>query len=104
MSTPQIFSGHVAAGAGFTAPAPFDGPAGWTVFKNGQTEIYEIHHNLHLSNPAKQLHVVVTSMSALVLTTVQSLAADKFVISALTSDSGAATETDLMFTAIYYPS
>jgi len=103
MANPQIFSGYIKANAGFSTPAPFDGPSGWTVCKNGQTEIYQIRHNLHLVNPAKQMHITVTSMNAVVLPTVQSMSSDGFVITTLRSDSGAADESDLMFIAAYYP-
>jgi hypothetical protein len=99
----QLFSGHLKAGDGFNAPVPFAGPAGWTVFKKTQTELYEVRHNLHLTDPAKQLHVAVTAMSVGVLPVVTKVAADTFTIETYLSANGAATETDLMFVATYYP-
>jgi len=57
---PAIYSGHITAQQGFSAPTSFDGPAGWTVFKQNQTEIYIVTHNLGLANPEHDLHIVAT--------------------------------------------
>lgn len=56
-----IYSANIGRNQGFDAPESIDGLNDWTVDKEGQTEIYNIHHNLGLSNPDRQLHIVATT-------------------------------------------
>jgi len=99
----QIFSGHLNASDGMSAPVSFDGPSGWTVYKMQQTEVYQVRHNLNLSNPSAQFHVTVTGMTTWALPIVQSMSADTFNIVCRRSDNGGAMESDLMFVAVYNP-
>lgn len=99
----NVYSGHVNANDGFTSPVPFDGPAGWTVFKAQQTEIYKITHNLHLTNPARQFHVVVMPEMVNVGITI-SHSADVFTLTALRHTDGAPLATPFSFIAVHYPS
>lgn len=61
--TQLIFSGRVHAADGFDSPVPSQGPSGWTVYKEQQTEIYLITHNLGLTDPEGQLHITVTAIA-----------------------------------------
>ena len=101
-SHPTIYSGYIGENDGFSSPAPVIGPSGWTVFKSNQTEIYEVTHNLGLSHPKKQLHVVVQTMKNNVIADIQ-VDENSFIISTWLSDSGGSTNSDLMFIAAYYP-
>ena len=58
----QVFSGYIKSGEGFNAPVPFDGPPGWTVFKQSQTGVIVVTHNLNLTNPWKQLHITIAQV------------------------------------------
>ncbi|MBW4935857.1 hypothetical protein [Marinobacter sp. F4206] len=98
MPTSAIYSAKVEAGDGFAAPAALAGLPGWTVFKQQQTEIYEITHNLNLNDPALDMQVVATSMTPGVSVVVESVDANSFRVSAWTSQLAAA-ETDFMFIA-----
>ncbi|MBW0148956.1 hypothetical protein [Marinobacter arenosus] len=98
MSASAIYSAKVGAGEGFSSPAPLAGLAGWTVFKQQQTEIYEITHNLNLSNPESDMQVVATSMTPGVSVVVEAVNANSFRVSAWTSQLAPA-ETDFMFIA-----
>jgi hypothetical protein len=98
----NVYSGHVNANDGFASPAAFDGPTGWTVFKAQQTEIYKITHNLHLTNPAKQLHVVVMPETINVGVTI-SQSADVFTVTTLRHTNSAAVATPFAFIAVHYP-
>lgn len=102
MSQPTLYSGQIGAEQGFDSPEPFNGPSGWTVFKSQQTEIYEVVHNLGLSNPQQQLHVAVTAMTPGVIANIDSVSANSFVISTWVASNQAPTATDLMFVAVYH--
>ena len=95
------YSGHIDANDGFSQPAPFAGPPGWTVYKMQQTEIFKVTHNLNLTNPKKQLHIVVTPCTSGILPAVTSHTANDFTITMLTAQNAAA-QTDFSFVAIYY--
>src|SRR3954462_5646483 len=97
-----IYSGHVNANDGFNAPAPFNGPAGWTVSKSQQTEIYKITHNLNLTKPHRQLHVVITANTPGVLPSVGQTAND-FTITMMLMPQQAPAQTDFDFVAVHYP-
>ena len=101
-SHPTIYSGYIGENVGFSAPAPVTGSSGWTVFKMNQTEIYEVTHNLGLTHPKEQLHVVVQPMKYKVIADIQ-VDENSFTISTWWSDSGGSTNSDLMFIAAYYP-
>ena len=96
-----VFSGHVPADAGFSSPAPFPGPPGWTVFKMMQTEIYKITHNLHLKLPPNQLHVVVTPARDGVIAAVTGATADSFTVT-LRLPNLAAVASNFDFVAVFY--
>lgn len=100
MPNKTIYSAKVNAGDGFDALAPLTDISGWTVFKMGQTEIYQITHNLGLSDPERDMHVVATSMSAGVDVIVSSLAENSFTISAWGEET-TPTQTDFMFIAVH---
>jgi hypothetical protein len=95
-----VLSGHIPANAGFSSPAPFPGPVGWTVFKKMQAEIYEITHNLHLKMPPNQLQVVVTPARDGVLATVTSSTADTFTVTLRLLNTGPVA-CDFDFVAVY---
>ena len=97
-----VYSGFVQEDQGFSAPVPFNGPPGWTVHKSNQTEIFRITHNLHLTDPDRQLHVVVTSKKWSVMPSVQKLA-DAFVVTMMVMPAQASSKTDFDFVAVYYP-
>lgn len=96
-----IFSGRVNANDGFNSPVPVHGPSGWTVDKKLQTEIYEITHNLGLTDPEEQLHVIVTAMKSGVVINVEDVTANSFRVSTWIGDT-APTDSDFMFIAVYY--
>jgi len=97
-----LYSGHINASDGFSAPVPFYGPPGWTVYKLQQTEIYRVIHNLHLTNPHKQLHVVVTTADFDVVPAVGHFA-DWFVVTTMKMPQLAAAQIDFDFVAVHYP-
>lgn len=95
---PQTYSGYLGANDGFNGAAPFDGPLGWTVNKEQQTEIFKIHHGLGLSKPHK-LRVVATTQKSMTVVNIESLTANDFVLSVWTT-SGAPAMTDVSFVAV----
>lgn len=102
----KVYSGYIRAQQGFDAPEPFDGPPGWTVFKQQQTEIYVVQHNLALSHPEAQLHITVTARNTFVLPVV-SVANNSFTVStwqlwAGTPQAPVPTQSDFMFVAVWY--
>lgn len=99
MQTSIFYSAKVNAGDGFESPAPLADLAGWTVFKQQQTEIYVITHNLNLSNPEREMHVVATSMSPQARVVVERVNENSFTVSAWTEHLGT-IQTDFMFIAI----
>lgn len=98
MPKSAIYSARVEASDGFNAPAPLAGLPDWTVFKQQQTEIYLITHNLNLSDPELDMQVVATSMTPGVTVVVESIDANSFRVSSWT-DQLAAAETAFMFIA-----
>jgi hypothetical protein len=103
----KVYSGYIGAQQGFSAPAPFAGPPGWTVFKQQQTEIYVVQHNLALVRPEAQLHVTVTAHATFVLPVV-SVSSNSFTVStwqlwAGTPQAPAPIQSDFMFVAVFYP-
>lgn len=98
---PHIFSAKIDAGQGYSAPAEIVNITGWTVYKSEQTEIYTITHNLGLSNPAGQMHIVATPMDINTQLIVQSVESNSFTISTWTSNSLDAKQSAFMFIAIY---
>lgn len=104
MSCDQIiYSGYIEENEGFVLPSLFKGPPGWTVYKSNQTEIYQVIHNLELSNPESQLHVVVQTIKHSTISAIDKLAKNDFTISTWLSPHEASVSTSLMFVAIYYP-
>jgi len=99
--TARIFSARIPADAGFNTPQPIPGLPGWTVSKKQQTEIYVITHNLHLKDPAQQMHVVASPMDVNTVLIVQNVEHDSFTISTWTPNV-AAKQSAFMFIAAYY--
>jgi len=97
-----LYSGHINADDGFSAPFHFNGPPGWTVYKSNQTEIYKVTHNLHLTNPHRQLHVVVTTKEWGVDPQLGH-GADSFTITMMKMPQIAPAQTDFDFVAVHYP-
>ena len=103
MSSGQtVFIGCIGINDGFKSPEPIPGLPGWTVYKSEQTEIYEVIHNLGLTNPNEQLHVFIHTFNPDTHSEIQS-AGNSFTISTWLNDSGGATGSDLTFTAVYNP-
>jgi hypothetical protein len=100
ISTKQkFFSAHVDGSQGFQNPEPLADIPGWTVWKKGQTEIYEITHNLGLVNPDRQMHIVATPMKPNIKLCVESVEKDHFTISTWGNTS---QSSSFMFIAIQY--
>lgn len=57
-SFPKVYSARIEENQGFDAPEPIPEINGWSVFKQQNSETYIIQHNLGLSNPDRQLHIV----------------------------------------------
>ena len=79
---PKIVSAKIESGDGFAAPVPIPDIEGWTVWKEHQTEIYKITHNLGLTDPERQMHVVATPMDFDTILVVQHIGSNDFIISA----------------------
>ena len=105
MHTSTIFSAMIHAGAGFESPVPIEDIPGWTVDKQHQTGVYKIIHNLGLTNPLGQMHIVATPWRTNTFLTLTKVDSDYFVISSTAPNGGDGgdRETDFMFIATYYP-
>lgn len=57
---PEIYSAKIEQQQGLDDPSPLPDIPGWYVEKLSQTESYHIVHNMNLSDPDRQLHIVVT--------------------------------------------
>lgn len=99
MQKPTIYSAKVNAGDGFDAPADLVDIPGWTVFKQLQTEIYLITHDLNLPDPPRDMHVVATSMTPGVQVVVERVEENSFTVSAW-GESLVPVQTDFMFVAV----
>lgn len=102
----RIFSGNIRAQQGFDGPTAFDGPPGWTVDKQQQTELYIVTHNLQLPNPDEGLHVVVTTKTQFVIPIV-SVGKNSFTVTTWQLWAGmpqapAPAATDFMFMAAHH--
>ncbi|SFM53630.1 hypothetical protein [Marinobacter zhejiangensis] len=100
MSSMTLYSAAIQANEGFDSPVPVEGLPGWTVFKQQQTEIYVITHNLNLSNPGLEMQVVATSMSPQVRVVVQHVDPNSFTVSSW-HDNSIPAQTDFMFIATH---
>lgn len=98
MSVLSLFSAKINGGDGFDSPAPIVDLPGWTVFKQQQTEIYVITHNLGLCDPDRDMHVVVTPMSPHCIAIVESLDENSFRVSTWRTNE-APMQSDFMFIA-----
>lgn len=101
-SNSRIFSANIAESEGFDTPAPIPSLPGWTVWKKGQTEIYVITHNLELSDPTRQMHIVATPKNYNAILSISSVDRNEFTVSTW-NFNGATTQSAFMFIAIYYP-
>ena len=101
-SNPRIYSAKINAQAGFDSPEPIPGLPGWTVWKQQQTEIYKIQHNLGLTSPETQLHIVATAMEINTILILQNITSNDFVISIWTPNNQAPKQSDFMFMAAHY--
>ena len=97
----KVYSAVIEESQGFDNPEPIDGLEGWTVWKQSQTEIYLIKHNLGMTNPSHQLHLIAKPMNPDIILKIESNNSNQFVISTwLPGDMPAMTA--LMFCAIQY--
>ncbi|MCF6235986.1 MAG: hypothetical protein L3J70_06380 [Gammaproteobacteria bacterium] len=87
-SNVKTYSAYIDKHQGFNSPEPIPNIEGWTVWKMEQTEIYKITHNLELTNPEHQLHIIATPMNANTILIIDSVASNEFTISTWRSDSG----------------
>lgn len=101
MPQKTVVSAKIDAAQGADTPAPIADIPGWEVFKMEQTEVYEIRHNLGLSEPERDMHVTATSMTAGVAVVVSPLKENSFIVSAW-GENQTPRQTDFMFIATYY--
>ena len=95
----SLFSAHIEENQGFDNPVPISDIKGWTVWKQQQTEIYVIKHDLGLTDPKRQLHVVATPMEANTILVIESIENNQFTISTWLP-SGGSKNSSFMFIAI----
>lgn len=93
-----VYAGFVGANDGFSGPAPFDGPSGWTVDKMSQTEIFKITHGLNLQNP-HELKVTATTTNPKTVANIESMSANSFTVSVWTVNETPAS-TAFQFIAV----
>jgi hypothetical protein len=99
-TAPKTFSAKIEANQGFDSPEPIAGLNGWTVWKQSQTEIYVIEHNLGLSEPDRQLHIVATTMTTNTIVNIESIESNRFRVSTwLAGSAPAPVATAFMFVA-----
>ena len=98
MSTITIYSAKINAGEGHSSPSQLADIPGWTVFKMHTTEVYEITHNLNLSDPERDLHIVATSMNSDATVVIGNLKSNSFIVNTWAPDT-APIQADFMFIA-----
>lgn len=98
----SFFSAHIGANQGIDNPAAIPDVQGWTVWKQSQTEIYIIKHDLGLTDPERQLHIVATPMDTETIIVVSSIESDQFTISTWAPGS-IPKASAFMFIATYRP-
>lgn len=106
-SNPIIYSARIERDQGTTTPPdqtpePIRDITGWAVWKHYQLEIYEIQHNLGLSEPEKQMHVVASPMENNTIVTVEEIESNGFTISTW-STAATPKASAFMFIAVHYP-
>lgn len=95
---PTVYSAKIGANQGSNQPEPIPALPGWTVSKEGQTEIYKITHNLNAV-----LNVVATPMSTNTLLSVSSNTTSYFTVVSFTANTTAPKASDFMFVAVKNP-
>lgn len=96
----SIYSAKIEANQGQVSPEPIIDIEGWTVWKQDQLEIYKIIHNLGLTNPERQMHVVATPMDTDTILIISNMESNQFTVS--TWKPGAvAKESAFMFIATH---
>lgn len=95
----SIFSAHIEENQGFDNPEDIIDIEGWTVWKQQQSEIYLIKHNLGLTDPKRQLHVVASPTEENTILTIINMESDQFIISTR-GLNGESKNSAFMFTAI----
>lgn len=91
----EIYSAVIGANDGFDQPAPINGLPGWTVYKETQTEIYKITHNL-----GAIMNVVATPMSNNTVLAVGAVTANSFIVSSWNASADAPKSSAFTFVAI----
>lgn len=97
-----LFSAKIDSNQGFDNPTPIADLDGWTVWKQQQTEIYVIRHNLGLTNPGRQMHIVATPMDANTILVIESVERDQFTVSTWLPGP-TSTDSAFMFIAVQRP-
>ena len=102
MPKAKIYSANIKKNQGFDNPEPIADIEGWSVWKQQQTEIYIIKHELGLDNPERQLHIVATPMESNTIIIVESIEADQFTVSTW-HPNGVSKNSSFMFIAVHNP-
>jgi len=102
-SNPAIYSAKIEEGQGFSNPEPIADISGWSVWKQEQTEIYVIKHNLGLADPDRQLHIVATPMELDTILVVERVESNQFTISTWTAQNSSPKDSAFMFIAVQHP-
>jgi hypothetical protein len=89
---------------GFENPEPIEGLPGWTVWKEAQTEVYIVTHNLGLTNPGSQVELVAIPVDPEVRLEVFDIGANSFQLVAWKDVPGGPVPhaTDILFVLIRY--
>ena len=91
----EIYSAVIGENDGFDQPAPINGLPGWTVYKEAQTEIYKITHNL-----GAIMNVVATPMKNNTVLAVGAVTANSFIVSSWNASADAPRHSTFTFVAI----
>jgi hypothetical protein len=101
-SNPKVYSARIERNQGYSTPEAIPEISGWTVWKQEQSEIFIIQHNLGLRNPDRQMHIVATPVSRHVELVVGPVESNQFTISSYVPGGGPALST-FMFIAVHHP-
>lgn len=95
----SLYTAHISKNQGFDNPAPIADIEGWTVWKQQQTEIYVIQHNMGLTDPLRQLHVVATPMESNTVLVIESMESNQFTISTWLPNGGSKSSAFMFIAA-----
>jgi len=76
----KIFSAKIEANQGRINPAQISEINGWTVWKMDQIELYIVKHNLGLTDPERQMHIVATPELPDTFLTITSVESNQFTV------------------------